>query len=61
MDMLSQMIAWENGDLSLEDEIAMFIKLEKTGLLYGLQGCYQRQYQRLFDAGMLNEVFAEHC
>lgn len=48
---IDQMMAWENGELSNEETIALFQSLVDTGLAWQLQGMYGREAQRLIDAG----------
>ena len=41
-DELAQMIAFENGELSHEESVALLTSLRDSGLLYSLQGFYGR-------------------
>lgn len=50
-DSLSNMIAWEQGELSDEDTIKLFQYLIDNGMAWTLQGCYGRTAQSLIDAG----------
>lgn len=51
-DQLSQMIAWEQGDLSQDETVALFQELIDSGLVWRLQGCYGRQASALVDGGL---------
>ena len=53
MDQLDKMIAWEQGSLDEEDTCALFQNLMDSGLIYSLQGIYQRTAQSLIDAGLI--------
>jgi hypothetical protein len=48
------MIAWENGELEADDEIALFADLVKSGLAWQLQGCYGRMAARMIEAGYIS-------
>lgn len=50
---LDKMIAWENGELSEDDTIALFQQLVDTGVAWQLQGMYGRQAVALIDAGLV--------
>jgi len=43
MDMLDQMMAWENGELDEDQEAAFFQELVNSGLAWQLQGMYGRR------------------
>ena len=51
MDQLDQIIAYEQGDLSEEDTIALFQSLIDSGVVWRLQGHYGRTARRLIEAG----------
>lgn len=53
MDQLSQMIAWENGELDEEDTVTLFQALVDSGLAWQLQGAYGRQARDLINAGLV--------
>jgi hypothetical protein len=53
MNTIARIIEYEEGEL-LDDEILeLFTDLLNSGLVYSLQGKYQRQCQRLLDAGLI--------
>jgi len=52
-DTVSQIIAWENGDLGTEEEITFFQSLLDSGTIYGLQGMYQRRARQLLEDGSI--------
>lgn len=54
MDDLDQIIAWEAGELSSEDTVALFQRLLNSGVVWQLQGAYGRQAMRLLDAGYIH-------
>ena len=41
-DIISKIIAYEGGEMPQEDVEAFFIELRDSGMLWHLQGCYQR-------------------
>lgn len=47
IDTVAGIIAWENGDMDHEQEVAFFTHLRDTGLLFQLQGMYGRNAARL--------------
>lgn len=51
MDQLTQMIAWEQGDLDAEGTLALFQGLIDSGLAWKLQGCYGRTAKALIEGG----------
>ena len=51
-DITSQVIAYEQGDLSDEDTIALFQRLIDSGLAWQLQGSYGRMAARLIEDGL---------
>ena len=51
MDTLTQIIAYENGELDREETIALFQNLVDTGLAWSLQGSYGRTAAALIEAG----------
>jgi hypothetical protein len=55
MDLLDQMIQWENGELSDKESTDLFGELIKNRLAWQLQGMYGRFAQSLIRAGYLTE------
>jgi hypothetical protein len=55
MNLLTQdIIAFENGELTDEETIALFQALCDTGVIYELQGSYQRVAQQLIAEGLIS-------
>ena len=54
MDQISQIIAYESGELSIEDTLELFADLIKSGLAWQLQGHYGRTASSLIDAGFIS-------
>jgi hypothetical protein len=55
MNLLTQdIIAFENGELTDEETIALFQVLCDTGVIYELQGSYQRVAQQLLAEGLIS-------
>jgi hypothetical protein len=55
MDQLSKMMAWEEGELSDDDTIALFQELIDSGLAWKLQGCYGRMAKQLIEGGYCHD------
>jgi hypothetical protein len=53
---IDRIIAYESGDLSEDEVIALFQDLVNTGLAWQLQGHYGRTAQALLDAGLIEEA-----
>jgi hypothetical protein len=53
MDMVGDIVAYENGEMGEEEVIDFFQRLLDTGMVYHLQGHYQRTVSALLDAGKL--------
>jgi hypothetical protein len=53
MDTVARIIQYEQGELADEEIIKLFSDLLNSGLVYSLQGHYQRLCQRLLDAGLI--------
>ena len=47
MNQLGNIIAWENGEMDIEQEFNFFVDLVNTGLVYQLQGMYGRRARDL--------------
>jgi hypothetical protein len=59
MNIIGQMVQYEQGELSFEETVELFQALLESGLIYNLQGSYQRTAQSLIDEGYILELEAE--
>jgi len=50
--MVDQIIAYENGELSEEETVALFQNLIDSGMAWSLQGSYGRTARMLIEAGL---------
>ena len=50
--LVDQLIAYEEGQLTEDQEIALFEQLVETGMCWQLQGHYQRVAATLTEAGL---------
>jgi phage antirepressor YoqD-like protein len=55
MDTVSQIMAYESGEMEEPEMIAFFQFLLDSGMIYSLQGSYQRTAQQLLDAGLIEQ------
>ena len=55
MDTVSQIMAYENGEMEQSEMIAFFQFLLDSGMIYSLQGSYQRTAQQLINAGLIEQ------
>ena len=55
MDTVSQIMAYESGEMEQPEMIAFFQFLLDSGMIYSLQGSYQRTAQQLLDAGLIEQ------
>ena len=53
LDITSQIMAFEQGELPNEEVYALFQFLIDSGMIYSLQGSYQRMAQELLLAGKI--------
>lgn len=51
MDVVGQIMAFEQGELDNEEVFALFQFLLDSGMIYSLQGSYQRMAEELILAG----------
>jgi hypothetical protein len=54
LQLVDQLIAYEEGQLTEDQEIAFFEHLVETGICWQLQGHYQRVAATLMDAGLIS-------
>lgn len=54
MELVTEMMEWENGALDEDETVALFQELVDTGTIHHLQGMYGRQAQRFIDAGLIH-------
>jgi len=54
-DLVSKIMAWENGEMELEEEAEFFQELIDNGMAWTLQGMYGRQAARLIEAGYCHQ------
>lgn len=53
LKLMGQIIDYEAGILEEDEMVEMFEELYETGLLWQLQGHYQRTFQDLVDSGAI--------
>lgn len=51
MNLMSQILDYEAGILEEDEMVEFFQDLYETGLLWQLQGAYQREFMRMVEAG----------
>lgn len=56
MDYVDKIIAYESGELDEDGVVELFQELLDSGVLFHLQGSYQRTAQALLDAGLIQEA-----
>lgn len=56
MDLTSKIIAYEQGELSPEEQIFLFAELVRTGLAWQLQGHYGRSAAALVNSGVISRT-----
>ena len=54
MEMIEDIERYENGEMNEEQEIEFFQSLLDTGIIFSLQGHYQRQMDRMIENGVVN-------
>lgn len=55
LDIGSQILAYEDGELTESQTLQLFAKLIRDGICWQLQGHYGRTARRLIDAGIISE------
>lgn len=55
MNVLSNIIAYEQGDLDESETVRLFQHLVDTGMAWKLQGSYGRTAVDLIEAGLIND------
>ena len=53
MDMVGDIVTYEAGDMTEEETVNFFQRLLDTGMVYNLQGQYQRTASALLEAGVI--------
>tara|TARA_A100001515_G_scaffold107243_1_gene88036 strand:+ start:1887 stop:2084 length:198 start_codon:yes stop_codon:yes gene_type:complete len=59
-DIVGKIMAFEQGELSNEEVYALFQFLLDSGMIYSLQGSYQRMAEDLLLAGSINMPTQRH-
>jgi hypothetical protein len=54
VQLVEQLIAYEEGQITGDEEVAFFEHLVETGTCWQLQGHYQRVAATLIEAGLIN-------
>jgi hypothetical protein len=54
VQLVDQLIAYEEGQITGDEEVAFFEHLVETGTCWQLQGHYQRVAATLIEAGLIN-------
>lgn len=54
MEMIEDIKRYENGEMNEEQEAEFFQSLLDTGIIFSLQGHYQRQMDRMIENGVVN-------
>tara|TARA_B100000131_G_scaffold135828_1_gene132437 strand:+ start:381 stop:575 length:195 start_codon:yes stop_codon:yes gene_type:complete len=60
LDITNKIIEFENGDLPNEEVYALFQFLLDSGMIYSLQGSYQRMAEELLLAGKIEMPSKRH-
>jgi hypothetical protein len=51
--LVDQLIAYEEGQITQDEEVAFFAHLVETGVCWQLSGHYQREAATLIEAGLI--------
>ncbi len=60
MDVVGQIVAFEQGELENEEVFALFQFLLDSGMIHSLQGSYQRMAEELLLAGKIEMPDHKH-
>ena len=60
MDVVGQIVAFEQGELENEEVFALFRFLLDSGMIHSLQGSYQRMAEELLLAGKIEMPDHKH-
>ena len=55
-NIVGQIMAYEQGEMTNEEEVAFFAELIKSKLAWSLQGMYGRQAMNYIKAGIISET-----
>lgn len=58
-NMTAKIIAYEQGEMEVEDEVDFFQELVDSGLAWSLQGSYGRTAKDLIEAGLIKRKGVE--
>jgi hypothetical protein len=53
LSLTTRIIQYENGELDEDEVVDLFSELYDSGLIYQLQGSYQRTFNTLVEAGYI--------
>jgi hypothetical protein len=54
-DVVNQIMDYESGSMSDDEQIEFFQQLVNTGMINGLQGHYQRVARDMFEMGLISD------
>jgi hypothetical protein len=54
-DLVGQIIAYENGELTEDDVVVLFQHLIDSGMVWSLQGSYGRMAMSLIESGLCHQ------
>lgn len=56
MNLADRIMKYEQGDMTSEEIIELFQELMNTGIIYNLQGSYQRVANKLLISGLIHNI-----